>query len=84
MPFVRVNSQFEPLSVLLTVALYWTRTVITPPAGRIPPRGTTIVWSLMLAGTAAPSTVTGPSRIEPRRAAMVFRLSRSIGSPEVL
>ena len=57
---------------------------MTPPTGSTPPSGTTIVWSLTVAGTTAPSTVTGPSRIAPRRAAIVFSSTRSIGAPDVL
>src|SRR5262245_57115213 len=81
-PFTRVNIQFEPVSELLTEPLYRTRTVVAAPSGRMPPSGTTIVWSLTAAATARPSTVTAPRRIAPRRAAIVFRSTRSIGPPD--
>ncbi len=57
---------------------------MTAPAGRIPPSGTTIVWSLTVAVTKAPSTLTSTSRIAPSRAAIVLSSTRSIGPPDVL
>ncbi len=83
MPFAFVNSQFEPLRLVRSVAPYRTRIVVEPPAGRTPPSGTTIVWSLTVALTATPSTVTGSRRIAPSRAAIVFSSIRSTGPPEV-
>ena len=57
---------------------------VTPPTGRMPPSGTTIVWSLTVALTATPSTVTGRSRMPPpSRAAIVLSSTRSIGPPDV-
>ena len=55
-----------------------------PPGGSTPPSGTTIVWSLMRAATARPSTVTGSSRIAPSRAAIVLSSTRSMALPDVL
>ena len=43
-----------------------------------------MVWSLIVAGTVAPSTVTGWRSMLPRRVAMVLSSTRSIGPPEVL
>ncbi len=43
-----------------------------------------MVWSLMVAGTTDPSTVTGWRRMAPSRVAIVLNSIRSIGPPEVL
>ncbi len=76
------NSQSEPPSPFRRRALNRTRIRVSAPAGRMPPSGTTIVWSLIVAATGTPSTVTGRSRMSPRRAAIVFSSTRSIGPPE--
>jgi hypothetical protein len=83
-PFARVNNQSESLRPLRRRAPKRTRMRVSPPGARMPPSGTTIVWSLIVAATATPSTVTGRSRISPRRAAIVFSSIRSMGPPEVL
>ena len=43
-----------------------------------------MVWSLMVAAAASPSTVTEVDDIPPSRAAIVLSSTRSIGPPEVL
>ena len=83
-PLVLVNSQFEPDRLLRRVAWNRTRIWVVASTGRMPPSGTTIVWSLRVAGTATPSTVTEWSWMLPSRAAMVLSSIRSIGAPEVL
>ena len=83
-PFALVNSQFEPDRLLRRVAWNLTRIFVVPSTGRTPPSGTTIVWSLRVALTATPSTVTLWSWMLPRRAAIVLSSIRSIGAPEVL
>ena len=45
-PFAFVNIQFEPDRFVCSVAPNRTRMAVVPPIGRIPPSGTTIVWSL--------------------------------------
>ena len=53
MPLARVNSHVLPPVVERRVALNGTTTVALPPAGRTPPRGTVMVWSLRVAFTVA-------------------------------
>jgi hypothetical protein len=53
------------------------------PAARIPPSGTTIVWSEIRAPTRRPSTSAARSSSPPRRAAIVLSSTRSIGPPDV-
>ena len=67
-PLAFVNIQFEPDRFVCSVAPNRTRMAVVPPIGRIPPSGTTMVWSLRVALTATPSTVTGSSAMLPMRA----------------
>src|ERR1044072_2972082 len=83
-PLALVNSQFEPDRLLRRVAWNLTRILAVPSTGRTPASGATIGWSLRVAPTAAPSTVTPWSWMLPSRAAIVLSSIRSIGAPEVL
>jgi hypothetical protein len=84
MPLVLVNSQLEPDRLLRSRAWNLTRIRVVASTGRMPPSGTTIVWSVRVAATGTPSTVTEWSWMLPSRAAMVFSSIRSIGAPDVL
>ena len=51
MPLALVNSHDEPDRDVRRVDVYLTRTSVVAPTGRMPPSGTTIVWSTTLAAT---------------------------------
>jgi hypothetical protein len=82
-PFVRVNSQFEPLRLERSVARKAIRTLTVSPTGSTPPSGTTIVWSSTVAPALAPSTDACVILRPPSRAAIVLSSSRSTGPPDV-
>ena len=83
-PFAFVNSQFEPDRLLRSVPEYRIRTTVRAPSASDRPSGTEMVWSLTVAATVAPSTVTGWSRIAPSLAAIVLNSMRSMAAPDAL
>ena len=82
MPLARVNSQLEPLSVDRRRAVNGTTTVAVAPSGRVPPSGTTMVWSSIVGFTVRPSTVTVPRSSAPSRAITVLSSRRSMPAPD--